>query len=184
SQLGMPSGVLAPGADTSQSLDRVLLRLSIEDCRNMAAALPAPAAAASPNDPAAYKPQTEFDNTPWRIDMSQNGKRMTADEFDAWMKARGVRVARGAAPAAAPAAASTQPTAVAANDLGGWARARDRAASSAGPGQALLLRASAMDWPGCFPRQVCARAARQRAGSRPAACSCTAASCLIPNIRS
>jgi hypothetical protein len=24
--------------------------------------------------------------------MTQNGKRMTADEFDAWMKARGVRV--------------------------------------------------------------------------------------------
>ncbi len=116
SQLGMPSGVLAPGADASQSLDRVLLRLSIEDCRNAAAALPAPAAAASPNDPAAYKPQTEFDNTPWRFDMSQNGKRMTADEFDAWMKARGVRVARGAAPAAVPAAASTQPTAAPAND--------------------------------------------------------------------
>ncbi len=43
--------------------------------------------------------------------MSQNGKRMTAEEFDAWMKARGVRVvkarpAAGAAPAApaAPAA--------------------------------------------------------------------------------
>ena len=24
--------------------------------------------------------------------MTQNGKRMTADEFDAWMKSRGVRV--------------------------------------------------------------------------------------------
>jgi hypothetical protein len=37
--------------------------------------------------------------------MSQNGKRMTADEFDAWMKSRGVRVAKGAVPAAAPVAA-------------------------------------------------------------------------------
>ena len=59
-----------------------------------------------PNDPAAYKPQTEFDNTPWRFDMSQNGKRMTAEEFDAWMKARGVRVVKARpAPAATPAAA-------------------------------------------------------------------------------
>ena len=29
--------------------------------------------------------------------MEQNGKRMTADEFTAWMEARGVRVARGPA---------------------------------------------------------------------------------------
>jgi hypothetical protein len=46
--------------------------------------------------PAAYKPKTRYDNTPWRFDMNQNGKRMTADEFDAWMKAKGVRVAKGA----------------------------------------------------------------------------------------
>ena len=107
SQLGMPSGVLAPAGDASQSLDRVLLRLRIEGCRNVASALPASPAPANPNDPGAYKPQTAHDNTPWRFDMSQGGKRMTADEFDAWMKSRGVRVARGAgtaAPAAAPAA--------------------------------------------------------------------------------
>ena len=35
--------------------------------------------------------------------MTQNGKRMTADEFDAWMKARGVRVVGRKDPAAAPA---------------------------------------------------------------------------------
>jgi hypothetical protein len=51
----------------------------------------------------AYVPLTKDDNTPWRFDMSQNGKRMTAEEFDAWMKARGVRVAKGAQPAATPA---------------------------------------------------------------------------------
>lgn len=115
SQLGMPSGVLVPAADASQSLDRVLLRLRIEGCRNVARALPAAPAAANPNDPAAYKPKTEFDNTPWRFNMTQSGKRMTADEFDAWMKARGVRVATGkptatgaaaAQPAAAPAPAT------------------------------------------------------------------------------
>ena len=111
SQLGMPSGVLAPAGDASQSLDRVLLRLRIEGCRNVAAALPAAQAAANPNDPAAYKPATEFDNTPWRFDMSQGGKRMTADEFDAWMKARGVRVARGAAaPASGEAATPPAPS--------------------------------------------------------------------------
>ncbi|WP_235568799.1 hypothetical protein [Lysobacter sp. Root983] len=51
------------------------------------------AAAAAPT---AYKPKTRYDNTPWRFNMEQNGKRMTADEFDAWMKAKGVRVATGA----------------------------------------------------------------------------------------
>ena len=36
--------------------------------------------------------------------MVQDGKRMTADEFDAWMKARGVRVVgRKPDPAATPA---------------------------------------------------------------------------------
>jgi hypothetical protein len=48
-------------------------------------------------DPSTYKPKTEFDNTPWRFNMEQNGKRMTADEFTAWMESRGVRVAKGAA---------------------------------------------------------------------------------------
>jgi hypothetical protein len=67
--------------------------------------------------PAAYVPLTKDDNTPWRFDMSQNGKRMTSAEFDAWMKAKGIRVATGkpgtaAAPAAAsaPDGASTPPT--------------------------------------------------------------------------
>ena len=73
----------------------------------------------------------------WRFDMHQDGRAMTADEFDAWMKARRARVATGragtpdprdparasggAAAAAAstagaakvPAASSTQPAAVA-----------------------------------------------------------------------
>lgn len=103
-QLGMPSGVLAQPSGSDQSVERVLLRLRVEGCQDISKALPA-TGPANPNDPAAYKPQTAFDNTPWRFNMSQNGKRMTAEEFDAWMKARGVRVvkARTAAPAAAPA---------------------------------------------------------------------------------
>jgi len=104
-QLGMPAGVLSGNYDPSQSLDQVLQRLRIDGCQNIAKAIPS-APAVKPNDPAAYKPQTEFDNTPWRFDMSQNGKRMTAEEFDAWMKARGVRVVKARpAPAATPAAA-------------------------------------------------------------------------------
>ncbi|MFT4248339.1 MAG: hypothetical protein QM581_09910 [Pseudomonas sp.] len=98
-QLGGPSGVLSQPYDNDQSVDRVLLRLRVEGCQDVSKAMPA-AGAVNPNDPAAYKAQTAFDNTPWRFDMSQNGKRMTAEEFDAWMKSRGVRVVK-ARPAAA-----------------------------------------------------------------------------------
>ncbi len=31
----------------------------------------------------------------YRFDMQQDGRRMSADEFDAWMRARGIRIARG-----------------------------------------------------------------------------------------
>jgi hypothetical protein len=100
--LGAPSGVLAHAYDEAQSVDRVLLRLRVQACQNVAMAMPAQSVA-NPNDPAAYKPKTAFDNTPWRFDMTQNGKRMTADEFDAWMKSRGVRVVKGTPAAATPA---------------------------------------------------------------------------------
>jgi len=104
-QLGMPAGVLTSNIEQGQSVDSVLQRLRIQGCQDIAKVIPG-APAVQPNDPAAYKPQTAFDNTPWRFDMSQNGKRMTAEEFDAWMKARGVRVVKArAVPAAAPAAA-------------------------------------------------------------------------------
>ena len=102
-QLGAPTGVLSQAFDEAQSVDHVLFRLRVEGCRSVANALPAPSPASGVIDPASYKPRTEFDNTPWRFNMSQNGKNMTADEFSAWMKARGVRVARGATTPAAPA---------------------------------------------------------------------------------
>lgn len=111
-QLGAPSGVLAQAYDEALSVDQVLLRMDIEKCRAVANAT-VPGAMPSADDPAAYKPKTEFDNTPWRFNMSQNGKRMTADEFSAWMKAKGVRVARGAGavgPAPAPATATPDGT--------------------------------------------------------------------------
>lgn len=49
----------------------------------------------------AYQPASN-DPQAWRFNMTQNGKRMTADEFDAWMKARGVRVVQGPKPATPP----------------------------------------------------------------------------------
>lgn len=49
----------------------------------------------------AYQPASN-DPMAWRFNMTQNGKRMTADEFDAWMKARGVRVVQGPKPATPP----------------------------------------------------------------------------------
>lgn len=96
-QLGAPTGVLSHAFDEAQTVDHVLFRLRVEGCRSVASILPPASPASDVIDPASYKPRTEFDNTPWRFNMSQNGKNMTADEFSAWMKARGVRVARGAA---------------------------------------------------------------------------------------
>ena len=51
------------------------------------------------------------DSTAYRFDMTQNGRRMTAAEFDAWMKARGIRVATGKPAGSQPAAAATATTA-------------------------------------------------------------------------
>src|SRR5690606_11681709 len=99
--LGIPGSVLAQAFDASQALDQVLLRIRIEACRDVAIAVPAPWVLA-PASPAAYNPRPEFDHRPWRFNLSQGGKNMTADEFSAWMQSRGVRVARGAAPAPAP----------------------------------------------------------------------------------
>jgi hypothetical protein len=45
---------------------------------------------------AGYVPKTQHDNTPWRFN-ADSGKGLSAAEFDAWMKSRGVRVARGRA---------------------------------------------------------------------------------------
>src|SRR5690606_20018172 len=103
-QLGVPGGVLSQAYDGALTVEQVLLRMYVESCRSVAGAAPAPGVV-DPNDPATYKPRTEFDNTPWRFNMSQNGRNMTADEFSAWMASRGVRVARGPATAQAPAPA-------------------------------------------------------------------------------
>ena len=76
---------------------------------------PAQASAAQPS-PASPAPATDGE---WRFDMHQDGRAMTADEFDAWMKSRRARVATGRAGtpdprgpaegAAAPVAAASTP---------------------------------------------------------------------------
>src|SRR5690606_22621280 len=71
-QLGVPGGVLSQAYDGALTVEQVLLRMYVESCRNVAGVAPAPGVV-DPNDPATYKPRTEFDNTPWRFNMSQNG---------------------------------------------------------------------------------------------------------------
>lgn len=108
SPLGAARGVLAQSFDEALAADVVLARIRLDGCLAMLrkASQVAPAAL----DAAAYTPKTQYDNTPWRFNMTQNGKRMTADEFDAWMKARGVRVVgRKDADAATTPAATGQP---------------------------------------------------------------------------
>jgi rare lipoprotein A len=82
--------------------------------RQPVAPTPAPTAGA-PASGTAYVPKTQHDNSPWRFDMNQNGRRMTSSEFDAWMKAKGIRVATGKpgaqVPTATPVAAPVAPAA-------------------------------------------------------------------------
>lgn len=105
-QLGSQRGVLATDFDQSQSVDNVLWRLQMEGCESVTAA-----GQASVVNATTYVKQTEFDNTPYRFNMTQSGKRMTADDFDAWLKANGYSAGRRVDPAAAPAveAAATPP---------------------------------------------------------------------------
>lgn len=68
-------------------VDDVVARAQRADCRATAAAnQPLPAAGGY---------QGGGDASAYRFNMTQNGKRMTADEFDAWMKARGIHVVPG-----------------------------------------------------------------------------------------
>ncbi|ATD67127.1 hypothetical protein CNR27_06430 [Luteimonas chenhongjianii] len=83
--------VLSRAYDEAQSAEQVVRRLEIEKCQNVAVVTPA-AGAVQANDPAAYVKRTEFDNAPYRFNMTQGGKRMTADDFDAWVKANGYTV--------------------------------------------------------------------------------------------
>jgi hypothetical protein len=61
-----------------------------------------------------------------RFEMTQNGRRMSASDFDAWMKARGIRIAKGApVPSSPKASPKPQPKA--------QARAQPKAQPAAAP---------------------------------------------------
>jgi hypothetical protein len=91
-----PAALLPVAHDEHLALDRVLQRQRLEGCLAAVLAPPAEAPASAVIVSAdGYVPKTEFDNTPHRFDMEQNGKRMTADDFEAWMNARGYRVSKG-----------------------------------------------------------------------------------------
>ncbi len=114
----LPASVPAPEMKHSAPAPAscVNVQAFVDRARRPAATAPATAAATRPaSAPArtsgsqgAYAPKTQHDNTPWRFDMNQNGRRMTAEEFDAWMKAKGIRVATGKPGAATPTATSAE----------------------------------------------------------------------------
>lgn len=52
-----------------------------------------PAITAAP--PVAYAPVAVAPEQSNRFEMIQNGRPMRVDDFDAWMKARGIRIAKG-----------------------------------------------------------------------------------------
>jgi hypothetical protein len=94
-ELAAPNAQIGAGVGFAQlyaegtTVELVLARVKHQECRATAALTqPQPGAAGS------YQPQSN-DPQAWRFNMTQNGRRMTADEFDAWMKARGVRVVQG-----------------------------------------------------------------------------------------
>ncbi len=108
-ELAPPSRQLGAGVGFAElfsagtTVEVVLSRVQHQECRaTIAAAKPLSGAAG------AYEPKPG-DATAWRFDMTQNGKRMTADEFDAWMKARGVRVVKGPTATAPPPPPAPEP---------------------------------------------------------------------------
>jgi len=84
--MGASPGLLVGRRDESLAVDVVLLRLRSEACATQASA--------TQDAYAGYQKKTEHDNTPWRYE-GKPGQPFSAAEFDAWMKSRGVRVAKG-----------------------------------------------------------------------------------------
>ncbi|SDD95603.1 hypothetical protein [Aquimonas voraii] len=78
---GASAHLLGTHPNEQLSLSAVLLRRQLGTC-------------GPSNEFAGYVPKTQHDNTPWRFN-ADSGKGLSAAEFDAWMKSRGVRVARG-----------------------------------------------------------------------------------------
>jgi hypothetical protein len=86
----------APTGQAALSVDAVLAREAFSRCQQQRLSMGS-----------GYQKQTEFDNTPYRFNMKP-GQKLSADEFDAWMASRGIRIVRAktdfSGPAAAPVA--------------------------------------------------------------------------------
>jgi len=82
------------GTPTASAIDHLLAALPVASAnageRSTQAATPSPAPPVLNPSPAAAQA-----NASQRFDMRQDGRTMTADEFDAWMRARRMRVATG-----------------------------------------------------------------------------------------
>ncbi|MFT3897233.1 MAG: septal ring lytic transglycosylase RlpA family protein [Thermomonas sp.] len=102
---GQPT--LAPQSNADTAMDKLVDALPIASAQ-AAERIP------STNAPPAVA-ASQPSNRDYRFDMRQDGRTMTADEFDAWMQSRRVRVATGQSgkpdPASATAAGSAQPAA-------------------------------------------------------------------------
>nr|MBA2237730.1 septal ring lytic transglycosylase RlpA family protein [Lysobacter sp.] len=119
--------VAAPAPERPSSLDTLLSTLPIADTAalklppgvRIATGKPTrldvssqqqPGAAAEQGTPPMTQPFLPPNAAPdWRFDMHQNGRTMTADEFDRWMKTRQVKVATGV-PRTSPLAESSPPS--------------------------------------------------------------------------
>ncbi len=77
--------------------------LRLADVLQREAQAQAELAALQPAD--GYQKQTEFDNTPYRFNMKP-GEKLSADQFDAWMASRGIRIVPAKATPAETAATS------------------------------------------------------------------------------
>jgi rare lipoprotein A len=90
----------APAAAQSSPMDALVAGLPAH--ATAVAGSVAPAASATPVDAAARQPRVAGGE--YRFDMMRDGRVMTADQFDAWMRERGVRIATGVPGVPAPAA--------------------------------------------------------------------------------
>src|SRR5690606_11216895 len=97
---GKPQPAPAAGATTAapSAMDRLVeggLGGGVTPAAPPSAGVPANAVAAASPVAATASITAHAGETDWRFDMRQDGKAMTADEFDAWMRARRARVATG-----------------------------------------------------------------------------------------
>jgi hypothetical protein len=94
-QLVQPASqsILVAAYDSAQPQDATLLQQASAADTWMAAKSSRKGSAAKA---AAPEPATRLADPSNRFNMTQNGKKMTADDFDKWMKKNGYRVATGA----------------------------------------------------------------------------------------